>query len=86
MKLVVVSQNGCNPCIMVKNYLDDADVEYKIFNLSDEEFVEVEGENLTSDDLAIMATPITILFDGADEVSRVRGFDPEQLEVLISQL
>lgn len=79
MKLVVVSQNGCNPCTMVKNFLNGQEVEFESVNISETpEGIEQYG---------VMSTPVTILIDeDGEEVTRVSGFNPPQLEVLISQL
>jgi thioredoxin-related protein len=87
MELVVVSQNGCNPCNMVKNFLtNEKEVDFKVFNLTTDEFVEVDGIKFTADELGVMGTPVTILFDGDEEVARVVGFNPPELEVLVDQL
>ena len=78
MKLVVVSQNGCNPCTMVKNFLANEDVDFEVVNLSE--------TPEKQEDFGVMSTPVTILFDEDEEVSRVAGFKPDELEVLVSQL
>lgn len=80
MKLVVVSQNGCTPCTMVKNFLNGEGVVFDEVNITtNPEAIEEYG---------VMSTPVTILIDEDDdeEIARVAGFDPPQLEVLISQL
>lgn len=80
MKLVVVSQNGCNPCTMVKNFLNGEGVEFESVNISETpDAIEEYG---------VMSTPVTILIDEeeGEEVARVAGFNPPQLEVLIEQL
>ena len=80
MKIVLISQQGCNPCTMVKNYLLDNDVEFEYVNIT--EFPEKVI------DYNIMSTPVTILIDEDEdeEVARVAGFEPSHLDVLISQL
>lgn len=77
MKLVLISQNNCTPCQMVKNYLDNEDAEYTEINVS-------ENPNAIQE-YSVMSSPTTILFDGDDEVARVSGFSPSDLDVLISQ-
>jgi thioredoxin 1 len=81
MKLVVVSQNGCNPCQQVKNFLKDEGVEFELVNISETpEAIEEYG---------VMSTPVTILIDEEDdneEIGRVNGFDEEAIEVLVDQL
>lgn len=86
MELLVVSQNGCAPCKKVKNYLNVNEVEYKEFNISTQEDVKIDSTTFTVDDLEVMGTPVTILFDGDEEITRVQGFDVDNLNVLISQL
>lgn len=85
MKLVVVSQNGCNPCTMVKNFLTNEEVKYFIFNLSIQESIEINGAKYNKEDF--MGTPVTLLIDeDGEEIARVNGFSPPQLQVLIDQL
>jgi glutaredoxin len=86
MKLVVVSQNGCVPCMHVKNFLKGNDVEFTEFNINTDDFVLIEGKEVTREELGIMSTPVTILFDGDEEIARVAGKDLGDLETLIEQL
>lgn len=87
MELLVVSQTTCKPCVLVKNYLNEQEVEYKVFNITNEESVEIQGVEYTASELSIMSTPITILFDeDGEEISRVAGANESSLDVLISQL
>lgn len=78
MYIVVVSQNGCNPCQMVKNFIKNEDIEFTEVNIStDSDAIEKYG---------VMSTPVTILFDGDEEIARVVGYNPPDIETLISQL
>ena len=79
MNILVFTQNGCNPCTMVKNYLTDQEIEFKAINVS---------ENPQSgEEYGIMGTPVSILVDeDGEEVTRVVGFNPDQLDILASQL
>lgn len=89
MQLVVVTQNGCNPCTMLKDHLNREGVEFDVFNIHTDEHVVVADEKLTMSDLGIMSSPVTILFDGNEEVARVAGFkvgNTEDVDVLVSQL
>lgn len=86
MELVVVSQDGCRPCGMVKNLLEDREVDFRVFNLTIDKFIELDGVKITAEELGVMGTPVTILFDGDEEVARVVGFNPPELEVLVDQL
>lgn len=78
MKLTVISQNGCNPCTMVKNHLDSLDANYDVINVSEDKDA-IEKFN-------IMSTPVTLVLDEGEEVARVSGFKPDDLEVLVDQL
>jgi hypothetical protein len=86
MKLVVVSQNGCMPCMAVKNFLIGNDVEFTEFNIHVQDFINLEGVQYTREDLNIMSTPVTILFDGDEEIGRVAGKDTSDIQVLVDQL
>ncbi len=78
MKLTVISQNGCNPCTMVKNHLDSLNADYDVINVSEDKDA-IEKYN-------IMSTPVTLVLDGDEEIARVSGFKPDDLEVLVDQL
>jgi len=78
LKLTVISQNGCNPCTMVKNHLDSLDANYDVINVSEDKDA-IEKFN-------IMSTPVTLVLDGDEEIARVSGFKPDDLEVLVDQL
>lgn len=86
MELLVVSQNGCAPCKSVKHYLKMNEVEFKEFNLTTDETVEIDSNKFTADELEVGGTPTIILFEDGEEVTRVLGFKPNELDVLISQL
>ena len=78
MELIVLSQTTCAPCKFVKNYLTNEEVEFTEININEHaEAVEKYG---------ITSTPVTILMDGDEEIVRVHGFAPDQLEDLIEQL
>lgn len=86
MELLVVSQNGCAPCKSVKHYLKINGVEYKEFNMTTEDSVEIDSVTFTIDDLEVGGTPTTILLEDGEEIARTVGFKVNELDVLISQL
>ena len=86
MELVVVSQNNCAPCKKLYNALDSEGIEYTVFNISETESIEVQGETFTMQDLDVMGTPVTILFDEGEEIARVAGFNTQGIKMLISQM
>lgn len=78
-KIIKFEQPSCVPCKMVANFLNENNVDYKTYNVL-EDFEETER-------FFIMSTPVTILLDNnGNEVQRVVGYNPSQLEELISQL
>ncbi len=77
MKIIKFYKNGCAPCNSVATYLTSKGIE------------DVESVNIFDDpdkafDYHIMSVPVTILMGPHhEEVSRVIGFNPEQLDKLI---
>lgn len=78
MKIIKFEQENCNPCTMVSNFLDSADVEY--------ETIDAKQQPKDSSKYGIMSVPVTILLDNDDnEVSRVIGYVPAKLQDIIDQ-
>lgn len=79
MKLIKLYQPNCRPCVFVENFLHDKGVDYESVNV--QENPEVAGQ------FGIMATPVTILLnDEGNEVQRSAGFNPNELEEMVSKL
>lgn len=78
MNIKVITQDECSPCQMVKNYLNKNDVEFEEVNIG--------GNFDLADEYNVMSTPVTILFEDDEEVARIIGFNPSDLDVFISQL
>ena len=78
MKLLVLTQNNCRYCGMVKQYLDDAEVEYETINMSD------HPEYLEKYD--VMGAPTVLLLDEDEVIVKTTGFNPQVLETMIEQL
>lgn len=79
MRLLVLSKHNCSGCSLVKSFLDGQDVQYESVNI--QEVVEVAVKH------GIMSVPVTLLLDeNNNEVSRIAGFNPPELEKLIAQL
>jgi thioredoxin 1 len=79
MKLLKLYQPNCRPCVFVENFLQDQGVEYQSINVQEEPEAAVE--------FGIMATPVVILCnDEGKEVQRSSGFNPADLEDMISKL
>ena len=71
MELVLLSQNGCAPCKIEKKFLENEGIELTEINLS-EQPEKIEEYN-------VMGTPVTVLEDDGEEITRFNGFVPEKI-------
>lgn len=79
MNILLLTQNGCGPCDLVKNYLHVKNVDHFVVNVS--ENPEAVGQ------YEIMSTPVVILRDDNDnEISRVNGLRFDDIDAIIGQL
>jgi thioredoxin 1 len=79
MKLIKFEKENCSACTMVQNFLDANDVSVEKIN-------PFENPKLAAN-FMISSVPVTILLDDeGTEVQRSRGFNPEELESIISKL
>ncbi|MCY9156341.1 thioredoxin family protein [Bacillus haynesii] len=79
MRLIKLEQPNCNPCKMVSNYLEQADIQF--------ETVDVTQEPEVASRFDVMGVPVTILLnDHGEEVNRSVGFKPKELEELLKEL
>ncbi|MCY8063948.1 thioredoxin family protein [Bacillus spizizenii] len=79
MRLIKLEQPNCNPCKMVSNYLEQADIQF--------ETVDVTQEPEVASRFGVMGVPVTILLsDQGEEVKRSIGFKPDELDALINDL
>lgn len=78
-RLVKISKNGCVPCQVLSNYLNDKGVSFEELNVS------TSPELIETYD--ITGVPVLILLDDNDqEVDRVVGFNPDATDDLLSKL
>jgi thioredoxin 1 len=63
---------------MVKQYLDDAEVEYETINMSEQPEYQEKYD--------VMGAPTILLLDEDEVIAKTTGFDPETLDTLVSQL
>lgn len=78
-KLIKFEKNGCTPCQMVQNYLDEKGVEVERINPFDQPKLAIKYD--------ISSVPVTILVDeNGNEITRSVGFKPIELDEMISQL
>ncbi|MEC3668956.1 thioredoxin domain-containing protein [Bacillus velezensis] len=79
MRLIKLEQPNCNPCKMVSNYLEHADIQF--------EAVDVTQEPEVASRFSVMGVPVTILLnDQGEEVNRSVGFKPNELDELLKEL
>lgn len=79
MKLLVLTQDNCRYCDMVKNYLVSKNVIFDVINLSTHPEYQ--------DKYDVMGTPTILLMDGEEVVAKTYGFfNPETLDTFIDQL
>jgi thioredoxin 1 len=78
MNLLVLTQNNCRYCGMVKQYLDDNQVEYETVNMSEQPEYQEKYD--------VMGAPTILLLDEDDVISKTTGFNPSVLETFIDQL
>lgn len=79
MELIKFEQDRCQPCKLVSTYLDSKNVQYEPINVEDEP--ERAGQ------YSIMSVPVTILLDdNGMEVKRSIGFQPVELDEMITKL
>lgn len=78
MELIVLSQNGCAPCKIVKKFLNDEEIAFTEYNISN------QPEKVS--EYNIMSTPVTILMDEDEEIARINGFSPDDLLALAEQI
>jgi thioredoxin 1 len=79
MKLIKFEKENCAACLMVQNFLDTNDVSVEKIN-------PFENPKLAAN-FMISSVPVTILLDDeGNELQRSRGFNPDELESIISKL
>jgi glutaredoxin len=77
-KILKFSRPGCVPCSFVTNYLNDKGIEYTEINVYD--------DTETANKFNIQSVPVVVLLDGDDVEDMIFGYQPEQLNELISKL
>lgn len=79
MKLIKFEKDGCVPCAMVQNFLDDKEVEFEAIKAFDNPKLAAQHD--------IGSVPTTILLDNEEnEVQRSVGFKASELEEMINRL
>lgn len=79
MRIVKFEQPGCNPCILVSNFLDDAGIEYEAIDVT--ENPEIASQH------GIMATPIVMVFDDdGNKIKEITGYNVTKLKELVEML
>lgn len=71
MKLLLITQNGCAPCAVVKNHLTDLNVDYTEINVS-------QNPEAISE-YNIQSTPVVIVSDEHEHLVRVNGINIHEI-------
>lgn len=81
MKLIKFEKDHCSKCTMVQNFLDDKGVKAEkidVENYSDIDFISKYVD---------MSLPVVVLLDeNGNLIKKSVGFEPQELEEIISQL
>ena len=77
-KLVKFEKDGCNPCGMVSDWLDQRNVEYEKVNAFDDPMRAAQAK--------VRSVPTLILMEDGVEIARTVGFKPDEIEKLVEQL
>lgn len=78
MEILVLTQNNCRYCGMVKGFLDEQQVEYETINMSEKpEYQEKYN---------VMGAPTVLLLDEDEVIAKTTGFNEEVLNTMIEQL
>ena len=78
-KLIKFEKQGCVPCTMVQNFLEDKGVEVKKVDAFEQPELSVQYD--------IGSVPTIILLDDeGNEIQRSIGFKPNELEDIVSKL
>jgi len=77
MEIVKLETKSCTRCPAVSGFLEDQGVDFTVYDLEDNPDKGME--------FGAMSVPVTILLDEGNEIQRVTGFHPPQLEELVSK-
>lgn len=77
-KIIKFSKDGCVPCQLISNILNDQGIEYEEINALENEEMREKYE--------IQSVPVTILLDGDKVIDRVNGFNPVAIDSLLSKM
>lgn len=79
MKLIKLEQPNCRNCGFVANFLGDKGIDYETIDVTVNPNVAAKYD--------IMSTPVTILLDDdGNELQRSMGFNPSELEDIVSKM
>lgn len=76
-KLVKFEKDGCNPCSMVSDWLDQRNVEYEKVNAFDDPMRVAQAK--------VRSVPTLILMEDDVEIARTTGFKPDEIEKLVNK-
>lgn len=77
-KIIKFSKDGCVPCQLISNILNDKGIEYEEINALENEEMRIKYE--------IQSVPVTILLSEDEVIDRVNGFNPVALDDLLAKM
>lgn len=78
MEILVLTQNNCRYCGMVKQFLDNEGAEYQTVNMSEQPEYQ--------DKYDVMGAPTVLLLEDEEVILKSTGYDLEILNTIIEQL
>lgn len=75
-RIIKFEKDDCSPCNMVSAYLDKKGVVYETVNPFNQPELAMQ--------FRVKSVPTVILLDQEQELSRVIGFKPEELNILVA--
>lgn len=77
-RLIKFEKDDCNPCAMVSAILDKKGIQYDKINPFNDPEMAMKYK--------VRSVPTVILVNGEEEVKRSVGFNPEELEEIITMI
>ncbi len=77
-KIIKFEKADCNPCVMVSQHLDSKLISFEAINPFDNPELAVKYR--------VRSVPTTILLKDNDELMRIIGYQPEELNKMIEAL
>ena len=77
-KIIKFEKDDCNPCVMVSNFFNEKSVYFEAINPFDHPEIAMQYK--------VRSVPTTILLNDDDELMRIIGYQPNELNQMIESL